>query len=193
MKLYDNILEKVRVYEEKWGITYAKPDGKLYKFVMAFYMLTLIFTTAMNVFFALGVSMSETLLSTMQAQLYTSLILIVTLIAAIVLTKFKNSIIATISSFVINTLSCVGLLLTFAPLLENEIGTFKASFYWRHLVPLCILLLANFGVNFIALRADLKIRKTYKKIVDNAYANYNIGIEEDRLSSDEWNEILKNI
>ncbi|MBQ4119445.1 MAG: hypothetical protein IJD45_03555 [Clostridia bacterium] len=193
MKLYDNILEKVRIYEDKWGITYAKPDGKLYKFVMVFYVLALIFSIAMNLFFALGISMSETLLSTMKAPLYTSLILIITLIAAIVLTKFKKSIVAAICSFAINALSCVGLVLTFAPLLENEIGGYKASFYWRHLVPLCILLVVNFAINFIALRANIKTRKVYKKIVDNAYAKNHTLIEEDGLDNDEWDEILKNI
>ncbi len=193
MKLYGNVLEKVRDYEEKWGITYAKPDGKLYKFVMVIYILALIFSTAMNVLFALGVSMSETLLSAMKAPFYTVLVFIVAHIVAIVLTKFKNSIIAAICSFGINALSCVGLVLTFAPLMENEIGGYRGSFYWRHLVPLCILLVVNFFVNFIVLRANLKTRKIYKKILDNAYANHNTGIEEDGLNKDEWDEILKNI
>ena len=70
MKLDFDILEKIRIYEEKRGITYAKPDGKLYKFSMALYVLVLIYSTVMNLLFALGVSMSETLLSSMQKPLY---------------------------------------------------------------------------------------------------------------------------
>ncbi len=179
MKICDDVIQKVSAYEEKWGINYVKPGGKFYKFIMVLYVLALIFTTAINVFFALGVSMSETLLSAMRTPLYTVLIFIVAHIAAIVLTKFKNSIVATICSFVINAVACVGLVLTFAPLMEDVVGGYKVSFYWRHFAPLCILLVVNFIVNFIALRANIKIRKTYKKILDNAYTGCQIIAQDD--------------
>ena len=72
MRINDDVKQTVRAYDEKWGINYVKPDGKFYKVIMAIYVLALIFTTAINVFFALGVSMSETLISKMKTPLYIS-------------------------------------------------------------------------------------------------------------------------
>lgn len=181
MKINYDVIQKVRAYEEKWGINYIKPDGKLYKYVMVLYVLALIFTTVMNVFFALGVSMSETLLSSMKTPLYIVLIFIVVHIAAIILTKFKNSIVAPICSFVINAAACVTLIFTFAPLMEDVVGGYKVSFYWRHFAPLCILLIVNFIVNFIALRTNIIICKTYKKITDNTYSGSQIIVDDDNI------------
>lgn len=179
MRINDDVIQTVRTYDEKWGINYVKPDGKFYKVIMAIYVLALIFTTAINMFFALGVSMSETLLSKMKTPLYIVLISIVVHIAAIVLTKFKNSIAASICSFVINAAACATLIFTFAPLMEDVVGGYKISFYWRHFAPLCILLVVNFIVNFIALRTNIKIRKTYKKILDNTFTGSHIIVEDD--------------
>ena len=193
MKMYDNILRKVDEYEYKRGITYAKPEGKLYKYTKVLYVLVFIYAMLMNLFFVLGISMSDTLKQQMEAPLYSVLILMVVLIGSIILTKFKQKIIPAIASFVLNALSCTGLILVFAPLMERPEGGFKAPFFWRHLIPLCVLFLLNLIINVILIRAGLKKRKTYKKIVDNAYAMHHTSIEDGSLDEDKWEEVLKNI
>ncbi len=192
MKMYENILKKVEIYEEKRGISYTKPGGKLYKYVNVIYWLAFIYTMAMNVLFSLGIAISDTQFHYLKNSLYTVLGLCVGLILARVLTLFKKSIVSAVSS-VINALSCAGLVLAFAPLMENVAGGYKGAFYWRHFAPLCIVLLVNLGLNIIVIRANVKTRKTYKKIVDNIYSTYHTNIADGELDEKEWDEVLKNI
>ncbi len=191
MKMYDNILEKVRVYEEKRGIVYAKTDGNLYKGFKVFYILLFAFTFVMNSFFLLGTLLSETLFTSLKDSIYTVAGLSVVLIASLVIMKFKNSIWANIVSLLLNLLACTGLCLTFGVLLQDVIG-FKISFYWRHLAPLCLMALVSVVLTVIALRAITKRNKTYKKIVENIYTQYTAS-EDTTLSDEQWDEVLKNI
>ena len=189
MKMYDNILEKVETYEEKWGIRYAKPDGNLYKYTKVFYILAYIYATAMNLFFVVGAWLSNA----PTRYVYTISGLSVGLIAALVLTAFKKSVIASICSLFVNALSCVCLVLTFAPVMENVTGGYVGAFYWRHFVPLCLVLITNACLNIIVIRANFKTCKIYKKIVENAYDTHHTSIEDEDLSEEEWDEVLKNI
>ena len=191
MKMYDNILQKVRLYEEKRGIVYAKTDGKLYKGLKVFYVLLFAYTMVMNLLFLLGVVLSETTFNALKNSVYTVLGLSIMLVVALVVMRFKNTVWANVLSAVLNILSCVGLGLTFGILLQDVIG-FKSSFYWRHLVPLCLMVIVTLAISFVALRAVFKTRKTYKKIVENIYTTYKAS-EDTTLSDEEWEEVLKNI
>lgn len=42
MKKFDGVLKRVRMLEEKNGISYAKPEGKLYKTLKVLYILVLL-------------------------------------------------------------------------------------------------------------------------------------------------------
>ena len=86
----------------------------------------------------------------------------------------------------------MGLGFTFGILLKDVIG-FEVSFYWRHLVPLCLLLLLSVALFIIAVRAIAKTQKIYKKIVENIYSSHSISAEESNFTAEEWDEILKNI
>lgn len=189
MKMYENVLKKVEIYEEKWGITYAKPDGKLYKYTKVLYILAFIYAMVMNLLFVLGAWLSEA-----QAKfIYTVSGFSVALIVALVLTAYKKSVIAALCSFLVNALACVGLVLTFAPIMESVTGGYIGSFYWRHFIPICLLLILNAFINIIVIRSNLKTRKIYKKIINNAYNANHTSIEEDDLGAEQWDEILKSI
>ncbi len=189
--MYDNVLEKVKEYEEKRGIVYAKTDGKLYVGVKVFYILIFAYTMAINAMFLLGAVLSETVFNNLKNSVYTVLALSVLLVASLIVMKFKNTIWANVVSTVINILSCTGLGITFGVLLQDVIG-FKVSFYWRHLVPLCLMVILTVVLCVIALRAILKTQKTYKKIVENIYQTYTAS-DDTVLSDEQWQEVLKNI
>ena len=191
MKMYDNIIQKVRLYEEKRGIVYVKTDGKLYKGFKIFYILLFVYTMAMNSIFLLGAVLSETIFNALKNSVYTVFGLSIMLVVSLVVMRFKNTVWANILSAVLNVLSCVGLGFTFGVLLQDVIG-FKTSFYWRHLVPLCLMVIVNLAFTFIALRAVFKTRKTYKKIIENLYTSYKAS-EDTALSDEQWEEVLKNI
>jgi hypothetical protein len=190
MKMYDNILQKVNLYEEKRGIVYAKTDGKLYKTIKAFYVLAFVYTMFMNLVFILGVTLDSARFEVLANPFYTVVALTVGLIAALVIVGFKKYLWAHIVSFALNLLSTVGLTVTFAKLLEDVIG-YKTSFYWRHLAPLAIILLLSLWMTIIAIKAIVKLKKTYKKIEENLYADYSA--ESENLTDEEWDDVLKNI
>ena len=102
MKTYDNILKKVAIYEEKRGITYAKTDGNLYKWLKAFYIIGFSATLLMNLFYVIGVSLSERTFNNMRNQFYTVLALSVALIVALVFICLKKYVWMHIPAFVLN-------------------------------------------------------------------------------------------
>lgn len=192
MKMYENILEKVRLYEEKRGITYAKTDGKLYIGVKALYIISLVYTFGVNLLFLLGSLLSETVFKALENSIYTVIALSVALIAAWVVMGFKKHLWAHIVAFVLNTLACVGLGITFGRLLTDVIG-FKAKFYYCHLVPLSLAVLCSIILTIIAVRAIIKTQKTYKIVVENLYNAQKAEDDGKAVSEEEWDEILKNI
>ncbi len=193
MKMYDNILKKVALYEEKHGITYAKQGSTLYKWLNALYIMALSFTLLMNLFNIIGIALFEQKFNSMHNQFYTVLALTAVLIVALIFGIFKKYVWTHICAFVLNFLSSIGLTLTFAPLLERPEGGYFSTFYLRYLVPLCLVVSFSAWLMIIAVRANCKQRKNYKKIVDNIYNLHHKSIEENDFSEEEWEEILKSV
>ena len=193
MKMYDNILEKVKTYEEKRGITYAKPGGKLFRYVKFFYVVTLIYTVFMDVALAIGMSMSDAHMHQFGNWLYTVLGLNAGLVIAFVLTCFTKKVLPSVCAIALNCGCSVALVFMHANPLEAVEGGYKGEFYWKYLIPLCLLIILCFALCMIIVKANLKVRKTYKKIVDNIYSMHHTSIEEGALDEEAWEEVLKNI
>ncbi len=191
MKIYDNIMQRIPQYEEKRGIKYAKTDGRLYKTINVFYIIALVYTSVMNLLCVLGIYMFMWDYTNAKNTFYTVLCLTLALIAAYILTAFKKHILPMLCSFVLTALSYVGLVISLARSLENEIGGYKASFYWRHFVPLCLVLVFNIIAAFIAVRANIKQKNIYKKLVENIYES-NKNDDGENIAESDWDEILKN-
>lgn len=166
MKISADILEKVRLYEGNNRIRYAKTDGSLYKSVKAVYFLAVLFTLVMNFFFIMGNVLSQDRFEVFKNSVYMVALLSVLLIAALVLIKFKDYCLAHITAFLLNVGSCVCLTVVFARQLEDVVG-YKASFYWRHFAPLCLIVLLSLWTTIIAVRAILKTQKSYEIVMEN--------------------------
>ncbi len=68
----------------------------------------------------------------------------------------------------------------------------SSKFYWRHLIPLTILIIAAIWRVVIAVRSDLKLKRQYKKVSENLFAMYNVELSENKfLSNEQWDEFLK--
>ena len=167
MKINDEILQKVTLYEEKRGITYAKTDGGLYKALKGLYILAFCYTMVMNFFFLMGNIFSENRLEIFKNSVYMVLVFSALLIIALVMIAFKKYCFAHITAFLLNTVSSMGLIVVFARLLEDVIG-YKISFYWRHFAPLCLIVLLSLVITIIAVRAILKFNKSYKAVIRNS-------------------------
>lgn len=68
----------------------------------------------------------------------------------------------------------------------------SAKFYWRHLIPLLIIIIAIIWLTVIAVRAKIKLQKQYKKVTENLFNMYNVELKSGEFLSDEqWDEFLK--
>lgn len=197
MKMQYNILQRVRRIEEKAGIKYAKADGKLYITLKVLYIILFAYTMAINVLYVLGTSLvysGKDTFADIKNSLITVTVASLGLIAALVFAKFKNKIWANITCMALNLLSCIFLVLTFAQRLTDDLGFlgYKFSFYWRHSVPLLLIIIFSAWFCIIAIREMVKTKKQYKKVVENLYEKYNVASENEQLSEEEWEEFLKN-
>ena len=66
------------------------------------------------------------------------------------------------------------------------------KFYWRHLIPLTIIIIAIIWLTIIAVRAKTKLQNQYKKVSENLFNMYNVELGKNEFLSDEqWDEFLK--
>ncbi len=192
MKYYDNIMKKVPDYEYKRGIDYAKPNGPGYKKIKILYTIVLIFCFFINLLVTLGTYMYKWNYDNGKSVFFKVLGFGIGLIIAYVLTFFKKNVIFNISSFGLNVISAVGLVLSVATPLAKVDGGYKPTFYWLHLIPLCLVVLISFFLTFIAVKAALKKKASYKAIVLDIYNKYQESVNAGEASESDFEEVLKN-
>lgn len=192
MKMYDGVLARVREMEQKRGIKYARTNGKLYKTLKVLYSIIGIWTFFMNLFFVLGFLLMYSNTDSMSKALnpvITVSVCTLGLIAGYVLNCVKLH----IPSVILNILSSSFLIAVFAGLLQDTFGLwgYKASFYWRHLAPILLIVIFSVFLTVIALREKYKTQKLYKKVTENLFDTYNISNDEN-ISEEQWEEFLQN-
>lgn len=193
MKLNEKVLQRVRMIEEKGGIRYAKPDGKLYKTLRIISLILVIWTVGINLIFISGmllVNSGTDNFKSIQNSVITVSVCTLFILAGYILSCFKFKVVGGVLTVLPEFL----LIPVFAQLMEDTLGLlgYKYSFYWRHFAPL--LLLAVFAVWYtvIAVRARLKTEKQYKKVLDNLYEIYHLNSGEDTavITDEQWEEFL---
>ena len=66
------------------------------------------------------------------------------------------------------------------------------KFYWRHLIPLCIIIITAVWLTVIAVRAKFKLERQYKKVSENLFNMYNVELSQNEFLTDEqWDDFLK--
>lgn len=191
MKMQENILKKVYEYEYKRGICYEKPDGSLYKGFRVLYILAFAFTLIINLIILLGDVRfkSLTFSKTMQASI---IVCTLCLIGTFVLILLNKKMWAHIVFLATNVLVSVALCFVFQKVLRDEVGVLLSKFFYCHVVPLSLLVIFAVVLSIIAIRAEVKVRKLYNRIVEELYIQ-NFTIENSDLSEKEWNALLKNL
>ena len=191
MKQYPGVLKRVEEIEYKCGIKYAKVDGKLYKTLNVFYVISFIWTLLMNSLYLAGVIMINSGRDTMKDVLepiITVTVCTVALIFGLVFKKLKLN----IASLVTTLVSAVILNVLFGRLLQDFLGFagFKISFYWRHLGPLVLLSVMIIWMTVIALREKYKKNKLYSKVENDIYNSFHNSASE--MTEEQWNEFMEN-
>ena len=194
MKMYEGVLKRVRILEEKRGIKYADTNGKLYITLKVLCIIAAIYAMCTNLLFVLGHILMYSGTENMKeitGELITVSVCTVIIIASLILNKFKVYIVSAALNFV----SAVFLSLLFARLLADDLGFLgvKTSFYIRHLIPLALMVIFMVWLTVIAVRAKVKLNRMYKKVTENLYNMYRVSESDaDILSDDVWDEFLQN-
>lgn len=191
MKMQESVLRRVRMVEEKNGIKYAKTDGRLYKTLRVFYIIIFAYTMAINLLYIAGMAFVHGGTEDFKniANSFISVcVCTAVIIAGFVLSFFRFKLVAGIISIVPE----IFLIPVFGSVLSDSLGLmgFKASFYWRHLVPLVLLVILMTAATVIAVRARIKTEKQYIKVTDNLYKLYKASGAE--ISDEQWEEFLNN-
>lgn len=191
MKMHESVLRRVRMVEEKNGIKYAKTDGKLYKTLRVLYTIAFIYTMGINLLFIAGMllvyggtdKISGVLNSLISVSVCTAII-----IAGYVLSYFRFK----LSAGIVSIIPEIFLIPVFGAVMRDSLGIlgFAASFYWRHLIPLALLVILMTATTVIAVRERLKTEKLYRKVTDSLYEIYQSSGAE--LTDKDWEEFLNN-
>ena len=190
MKMQESVLKRVRMIEEKHGITYAKTDGKLYKALRVSYTLLFIYTMGINLLFICGMLITRLGTDNFKGilnSLITVIVCTVLIIAGFCLsfTRFK------LAAGLLSALPEIMLIVVFGAIMKDSLGVmgFKVSYFWRHFAPLLILVILMAVTTVIAVRARIKTEKQYKKVLDNLYALYSLN--SDDISDEQWEAFLE--
>lgn len=190
MKMQESVLRRVRMVEEKNGIKYAKTDGKLYKVLRVLYIITFAYTMGINLLFIAGMLLvygGTDNFSGIVNSLISVCVCTAVIIAGFVLSFFRFKFAAGIMSIVPE----IFLIPVFGSVMKDDLGFmgFTASFFWRHFIPLLLLVILMTATTVIAVRAKIKTEKQYKKVTDNLYKLYQESGAD--ISDEQWEEFLK--
>jgi len=199
MKKYDGVVLRAEMLEYKKGIEYAKPQGRLYKWLRGLYTLVFVYTFFINLFFVCGMLLNidagiRTFSDVSQNVLTVSIATVIALVA-VVLMYCKQYVV----SGVLGALSLPVTLFVFAPLLKEDMypieGWFgyKESFFWRHFIPVAVLVFFAVFMTVIVIRAKVLFGRTYKKVCDDLFEKYKSELGEDKITTEEgWEKYLSN-
>lgn len=185
MKMYDSVLQRVRILEEKNGIKYATTDGKLYKGLKIVLIVLFAYAMLMKSFYFLGAIIT----SQLELPLITPAVCTALVIAGFILVLLKQHIIGT----AVTTASSAVLIFTFGRMLiDSYTEKLIPKFYWAHLIPLLALVILSVCMTVIAVRARLKLKHMYNRVVENIYNAYKINIADgEAVEEEKWEEFLE--
>lgn len=191
MKRNANILEYVKKYKYKYGISNVSENTRIMNVLTAFIALSWCYAFFMAVVFILGTSLQIKHGLVDFSYFKNSFISIVTgttlMIIAAVMFFCKKKIVA----FAVSIISQPVIVMAFAHLLKDPIGDLKWSFYWRHAIPAMVLVVFAAIELIFLINGIIKDNKLYDMLVEGLYKQYGTS-DGEKLTDDEWNEFLTN-
>ncbi len=192
MKKYNAVFDRVNFIESKYGIKYAKTEGRLFKAIKVLFILSFAYYMITNLLVILGISItySDHNFSSEGKQFFwTVLICSAVSVIGLVFVCCKLN----ISGSIISVLPLPFIIFSYANQMKEISGVFglKLSFYLRHAAPIVLIAVFAFIMLIIAVREKIKYDKLYKKVLNSIYTQYN-SKDGASLSDEEWDEIINN-
>lgn len=199
MKKYDSVLKRVEAYEKKCEITYAKTDGKLFKYLRVLLTLSVIYMFCINMLTCLSLFAKATALGKYNVMDKSSLIVMTVVVVLsllfMILTYLKNDWIKLTASVCLLAAN-IYLIIPLYSISNDGLGFFRLSpvFYWGHLIPFVLILIFTLWLSAIILRQKYMVNIRYNIIINNLYQAYknDKSTQFASVSEDEWNEFIQN-
>ncbi|MBR7133449.1 MAG: hypothetical protein IKD04_07945 [Clostridia bacterium] len=192
MKKYYGVLLRVRELEQKNGVSYAKPDGRLYKALRFLYSAAGAYTFVINLFFVLGLLLVYSGTDNM-TKVKASIITASACTGVMIIGYVLNCLRLYLAGGITSVIPIVLLLPFFGNILQDDFGFlgFKTSYYWRHFIPLVLMIFFMVWLTVIAVRANIKTDRLYKRVTENLYNMYSISDDmHSELTDEQWEEFL---
>ena len=196
MKKFDGVLQRVRLLEEKRGISYAKPDGRLYKTLKVFATILFVYTFIMNLMFIMSMFLlpmiQDVKLSDVMNLIITVSVCSVLSLVGFILTYCRKYLVGGILTVLPMLFTIPSFALPLADDLNGFLG-YKISFYWRHFGPIVITSILVIWMTVIAVRANVKTDRMYKKVCENLFNIFKVSEGEvENITEEQWTEFLAN-
>ncbi len=200
MKYIKNIVDRVEASEKRAAIIYAKTDGKLYKWLKWFYVISVCFTALMGFFYCLSryfkISELDRLnikidsfndINNVKQSIITVLVCSVIWLICAVTIKWKQEIVSLLLLISSGIVACSSLIGASKNTAEFNVGI-NTAFWWRHFVPLMLSLLFIVWMLYIKIRQQYRLKIAYNNMTNRIYETY----RSEDISEEEWEEFLKN-
>ena len=184
--MYDSVLQRVKMIEEKNGIRYTTTDSKIYHVLKIVLSILFVYAMLIKSCYFLGAVIANQL----KLQIITPAVCTALLIAGFILVLFKQHIIGS----ALTTVSSTVLIFTFGRMLiDSYTQKLLPKFYWAHLIPLLLLVILSLWMTVIAVRAKIKLKRMYNRVAENIYNEYKINIAGgEAIDEGKWEEFLEN-
>lgn len=192
MRINQAIINRVEQYQNKRGITYIKPNSKIFSVLKILLSVFFLWGFVMNLLTILSWSLrigtesfkgvSDTFYSLL---IFTILGLLGYILS---LTKLK------LAGILISVFSSVFTIIIYAPLLKDATMAlgYKTIFFTRHLIPLTAVVIISLIILSVLIVSYFKFTKLYKKIEKTIYEEYESKKETENLNIT-WEEYLDTI
>ena len=193
MKMYKNVLERVRILEQKNGISYVNTDSGVYKILKVLFILDFVYAMCIKSMYFLGIALDTT---PRVYEYVTPAICTGILVLGCSLILFERQTIGyilNIIGFIMTLVSAIILMFEFNNQLQNATEVMiNHKFTWAHLLPLSLLVVFSLPMVIIAVRAQFKTREMYNKVINDIYNKYSIEIAKgEEVDEQKWEEFIK--
>ena len=182
MKYSIEDLKNIEKYEEKRGIKYKKSNGRFYKITLLIACISYLWLMIMQLFYIFGRVLNiiegnekiDNIFITVTVSFIVMVVAVILYAFRLKLTAFAvdlAGIIASALSFIKITGVNDSFSMAGSTISEYDEGIFglKRMFYWRHGIPMAVVVICLILLSFIIIRERTTLKKEYDIITKNNY------------------------
>lgn len=185
MKYKEFVNPIVDEFEYKKGISYVKTDSRVYISTRVVYILSFVYKIFCSLILIAGMSfVKEPLEKSMRVNVISSAVLyMLAFVVMLFKVDFVSAIFNILAVILEMTVAIPGLVI------YADAVSIQPSFYWKHLIPMLLVLITCGIMAYISVSAYFKRRRSRKTVLDKLYNENSEALKEGGESA--WEELLK--